>query len=144
MRRERVSEAGVVGRALAVRSPQARERSGESNRAAAKKEEGRAEASEDVHLLIEEAARLMAARQWRFLGARNEGEAKTAFVSSCRRRIGCFVVREYARHRLRRVPLVGLLHADYAAPPRSLAQPLREDTLVHFYAHQAYDVFVRE
>ena len=38
----------------------------------------------------------MAARQWRFLGARTEGEAKSCFVSSCRRRVGCFVAREYA------------------------------------------------
>ena len=55
--------------------------------------------------------------------------------------MGCFVAREYARHRLRRVPLVGVLDAaQVVLPPRSLAQPLLEPLHAQFFAFQAYAV----
>ena len=45
------------------------------------------------------------------LGARNAEEAKSFYVSAFRRRLGVFVAREFARHRIRRVPYVGVPRA---------------------------------
>ena len=64
--------------------------------------------SEDVDSLLELAATSRARRDWRFLGARSQSEARGVFIALYRRRLGCFVVREYARHRLRRIPFIGL------------------------------------
>ena len=47
-------------------------------------------------------------RNWRLLGARNAEEAKSFYVSAFRRRLGVFVAREFARHRLHRECLIGV------------------------------------
>jgi len=69
------------------------------------------EASPDVHHLVSHVAECMARRQWRLLGARSMEEARSFMIARVRRRIGMTVVREYARHRLRRVPFVGMPRA---------------------------------
>ena len=69
------------------------------------------EASPDVHHLVSHVAECMARRQWRLLGARSMEEARSFMIAKVRRRIGMTVVREYARHRLRRVPFVGMPRA---------------------------------
>ena len=45
---------------------------------------------------------------WQWVGARNEAEARACVLSRLRRRVGLVVVREMARHRLRRVPYIGV------------------------------------
>ena len=56
-------------------------------------------------------ARRRAQRQWRALGARSEREAYGAIIAGLRRFVGVASMREFARHRLRRLPLVGVPRA---------------------------------
>ena len=60
------------------------------------------EASRDVHTLIHVAAKRLATKHWRLLGARSQGEVHGFYVAQLRRRMGVTAVREFARHRLRR------------------------------------------
>ena len=53
----------------------------------------------------------LAARQWRDMGARTQEEARSFIVSSLRRRLGLVICREFARHRIRRVPYIGVPRA---------------------------------
>ena len=69
------------------------------------------EASADVHALVKEAANRMASNEWRRWGARSQAEARSFFVASLRRQLGVHAVREMARHRLRRVPYIGVERA---------------------------------
>ena len=69
------------------------------------------EASADVHHVVSYVAECMARRQWRLLGARSAEEARSFMVAQVRRRLGITAVREFARHRLRRVPFVGMPRA---------------------------------
>ena len=48
-------------------------------------------------------------RQWRDGGAQEE--APSFIVSSLRRRLGLVICREFARHRIRRVPYIGVPRA---------------------------------
>ena len=50
----------------------------------------------------------MARKTWQWVGARNEAEARACVLSRVRRRVGLVVAREMARHRLRRVPYIGV------------------------------------
>ena len=50
----------------------------------------------------------MARKTWQWVGVRNEAEARACVLSRLRRRVGLVVVREMARHRLRRVPYIGV------------------------------------
>ena len=70
-----------------------------------------AEASLDVHALIDLAAHALARKHWRSSGARNEAEARSWWVSICRRRIGVAVARAYARYRIRRMVFIGVPRA---------------------------------
>ena len=54
-----------------------------------------AEGSHDVHTLIDLAARALARKNWRGMGARNEQEARSWWVARCRRRIGTAVARAH-------------------------------------------------
>ena len=69
------------------------------------------EASPDVHALLAIAAGRMAEQQWRELGARRAEEARSFIVASLRRRLALVANREFARHRLRRVPYIGVPRA---------------------------------
>ena len=66
------------------------------------------EASADVHDLIGVAADEMAQQQWRLAGARTACEMRSFLVSRARRRIGLTTVQAMARHRLARVPYIGV------------------------------------
>ena len=70
-----------------------------------------AECSLDVHALIELAAHALARKHWRLSGARSEAEARSWWVGTCRRRIGVATARAMARHRIRRVPFIGVPRA---------------------------------
>ena len=69
------------------------------------------ESSRDVHTLIQIAAEALAVKSWRAAGARGVEEYRSFAVASLRRRLGCFAAREYARHRLRRLPYIGVPRA---------------------------------
>ena len=84
-----------------------------------------AEASQDVHTLLEYLARHRATAQWRRYGARSAEEAYGFFIAALRRRVGVFAAREMARHRLRRIPFVGVPRAAvvaYTGRPQQVVQ----------------------
>ena len=88
------------------------------------------EASIDVHTLVQTAARELARRRWRRYGARDENEAYAFFVAAQRRELGVAVVREFARHRLRRIPFIGMTVAQVrAASERVQLMPASRNAL---------------
>jgi hypothetical protein len=103
-----------------------------------------AEASEDVHLMISFAADEAARRGWRRMGARTQAEARAFFVASYRRRLGVHVARAYARHRLQRVPFIGVSHDVVQARTRRGAPGLgggagdEQEQFEDFFAFQAH------
>ena len=64
----------------------------------------------------------MAARRWRRLGFRTEAEALSACTTIVRRRVGVAAVRAYARHRVARVPYVGVPRAAIVDQMRRQAE----------------------
>ena len=99
------------------------------------------EASQDVHSLLAAVAQRAAERSWRAMGCRSQAEALGVLTAHYRRRWGMLAVREYARHRVRRVPYVGAPRGTRAvgAHGRAAAEevaPLREA----YEAHQAMRV----
>ena len=70
-----------------------------------------AEASRDVHTLVNLAARALARKHWRSMGSRTEQEARSWWVARCRRTVGTVVARAYARYQLRRLLFVGVPRA---------------------------------
>ena len=78
------------------------------------------DASQDVESALVAVARLRARREWRALGARTEAEAYGAIVAGLRRFVGVASMREFARHRLRRLPLVGVPRAVIDARRQAL------------------------
>ena len=102
------------------------------------------EASRDVHTLLHISATRLARRHWRSMGARTESEARSFYVARLRRRMGVAAVREFARHRLRRVPYVGVPRAVVeqrmqreALRNRMAGDPLAEPPYADFFAFQA-------
>ena len=77
-----------------------------------------AEVSQDVHDTVDAFARRLAHAHWQSLACRSAAEAYSFLVARARRRLGTLVARAHARHRLRRLPLVGLTRA---ALPRRVA-----------------------
>ena len=104
------------------------------------------EASDDVHDLIDVATDELARRVWRQMGARSQAEARGILVARARRRMGVAAARAFARHRLARVPYIGMPRAAVVAlmaqreRERGGLQPQREpvvDLGVAYEAHQA-------
>ena len=102
------------------------------------------EASRDVHELIGLVADQVAARHWRRMGARTQAEARGFYIQRFRRRLCLVVGREMARHRLRRIPFIGVpratvrarmqLRDDYGpAQPRQFGMQVEE-----FHRYQAH------
>jgi len=109
---------------------------------------GYGEGSADVHDLLSVAADEIAAREWRQAGARTLGEYRSCVIDRLRRRMGLASVRAMARHRLGRVPFIGVPRATVAAAiqrardQRHAARVGRPPPLPlvyadHFYAWQA-------
>ena len=99
------------------------------------------EASRDVHTLIHVAAKRLATKHWRLLGARSQGEVHGFYVAQLRRRMGVTAVREFARHRLRRAAYVGVPRAvveqmmqQEAMRVRLHGQPAAEPPYADFFA----------
>jgi hypothetical protein len=104
-----------------------------------------AEASPDVHDLLGIAAKRLADKHYGLLGARSAAEAKSHYIGLLRRRLGFFVAREFARHRLSRMPYVGQHRTVVEASMRAGrgARPPAEGRRIEhahelFFAHQAY------
>ena len=113
------------------------------------------EGSSDVHALIQALAETQASASWRLLGARSQQEALSYFTSAIRRMVGVTVLREMARHRLRRFSQIGVPRGrvqDWARRERRGAGGagllgdvqdaivLRDHSLQahHFYAYQVH------
>ena len=64
-----------------------------------------------MHDLLAIAATQQAAFMWRESGARSAAEMRCFLISRARRRLGMAVVQAMARHRLARVPYVGVSRA---------------------------------
>ena len=79
------------------------------------------EASDDVHDLISAAADAIAEKQWELAGARSRREMRGFLISRCRRRGGLATVQAMARHRLARVPYVGVPYAAVRTRAQQLA-----------------------
>ena len=100
-----------------------------------------AEAAQDVHTLLEYLARHRATAQWRRYGARSVEEAYGFFIAALRRRVGVFAAREMARHRLRRIPFVGVPRAAvvaYTGRPQQVVQDRAQIAAHDFYAFQIH------
>ena len=77
------------------------------------------EGSRDVHALVRAVAEERASRVWRLWGARSQQEALSFLVAATRRVVGVTALREMARHRLRRLPQVGVPRARVEAEARA-------------------------
>ncbi len=100
------------------------------------------EASADVHALIRIAAEALARQRWRFAGARTPSEMQSFLVGQARRRVGLATVQAMARHRLARVPYIGVPRAVVAArvdarAHRGAARPAPAWEADDLYAFQA-------
>ena len=88
------------------------------------------EASADVHDLLSVAADALAAQLWRLAGARGAKELRSFVISQARRRVGMAAVQAMARHRLARVPYIGVPRAVVSGRMRrgmaGPAQPLSD------------------
>ena len=94
------------------------------------------EASLDVHELLDLAVDAATSRDWRYLGARSQAEARGYYTASMRRAWSCLFVREMARHRLRRVIYVGSGHRPRASHAvRSDAAVWGHRSIGEFAAH---------
>ena len=88
----------------------------------------------------------MAQRRWRILGSRTVDEARSYFVTVVRRRLSLAAMRAYARHRLARVPWIGVPRAAVHAYMQQRDRRARATTAgvgrlldaAPFFAHQAF------
>ena len=96
------------------------------------------EASADVHDLIGQAATALARAQWRLLGARSESELRSFMLSRARRRVGLAAVQAFARHRIARLPYIGVPRALVVGRPAAQQpQPQIAAPVAHeFFAGQ--------
>jgi len=109
--------------------------------------------SGDVHALLRLAAEATARSRWRLIGASSAVEASNFFLQVYRRRLGLAIGREMARHRLHRVPFVGVPRAAMNARMRRgdpglggggpVIHPVRAVDFLGFQQHmRAHDVRV--
>jgi hypothetical protein len=99
------------------------------------------EASTDVHDLLSQAARRMADNTWEAAGAIGPNEMYAFYMQQMRKRIGMASVLAMARHRLNRVPAIGVpRQAIEQHMQRARAQVRGRDVsssdLTEFYAFQ--------
>ena len=71
-------------------------------------------------------------------GADGGGGVCAFFTQSYRRRLGVCVVREFARHRIRRVQMVGVARDHLAARPRALPRLQFRPSPMEFYSFQVF------
>ena len=89
-----------------------------------------------MHELLDLAVDAATSRDWRYLGARSQAEARGYYTASMRRAWSCLFVREMARHRLRRVIYVGSGHRPRASHAvRSDAAVWGHRSIGEFEAH---------
>ena len=98
------------------------------------------EGSPDVHHALTAAARAHAETTWRVFGARTRDEAYSYWLQRYRRDMGMAVVREMARHRLRRVPFIGVQRRFVEERLRAHRPFGDRGRIGDFFAHQAAQV----
>ena len=81
--------------------------------------------------MLDIAATERAQRDWRELGARSQAEARAIYITLMRRTLGVAGVREMARHRLRRVPYVGLTRTQLRSRQERLSARLASGNRLH-------------
>jgi len=103
------------------------------------------EASTDVHALVALTASKLAGMGWQLAGARSVTEMRAFLVSRCRRRVGLATVQAMARHRLARLPYIGVpravVQAQLQRGPRARGEPTPyapAPSHADFYAFQAW------
>ena len=67
-----------------------------------------AEMSADVHDLLRQSAVALASKHWRRNGSRSQGEALGYYTQEVYRRMGVAVSAAFDRHRISRIPLIGV------------------------------------
>ena len=108
----------------------------------------------DVHLLISASADALARRRWRESGARTCAEYRGFCIAAFRRRVGMAAVQAFARHRLNRVPFIGVPRTAVRQRMDDLARQRQQRRLPNqaamaagraevidpqeFYAHQVH------
>ena len=102
------------------------------------------EVSTDVDALLGLAATSSAQARWRVLGARNMTEARGYILTTYQRRLALASAREFARHRVHRLPFIGVPRAAigqhrivHGAPGLGGGGPVAHQIrAVDFFAHQ--------
>ena len=100
----------------------------------------------DVHELLELAADSAARASWREIGAQCVADARSYYLQRMRRTWGITAVREFARHRLRRVCYIGATGrrpraAQAAAQPAGGEWAHRSASEFHAYSVRARGAF---
>ena len=88
-----------------------------------------AEASPDVHELVDICADRSAAMTWRAMGARSQTEARSFYVVRYRRDLGVAFALAHVQHRTRREPQVGLSHDAVREFARRRGGPTLHDVM---------------
>ncbi|KAL1527728.1 hypothetical protein AB1Y20_009113 [Prymnesium parvum] len=103
------------------------------------------EASTDVHDLVTLAASNLAGMRWQLAGARSVAEMRAFLVSRCRRKVGLATGQAMARHRLARLPYIGVpravVQAQLQRGPRMRGEPTPyapAPSHADFYSYQAW------
>ncbi len=101
-------------------------------------------ASADVHDLIALAAEEQAEQTWVACGARSAEEMRQLLISRMRRRVGMAAVQAMARHRLARVPYVGVMRAvvQHAQQARQQQQREQRQRAGFHWSGEAQDVYL--
>ena len=90
-------------------------------------------------IYMSDCARAGRSRAFRESRNRTMEEARGIYIALYRRRLGCFVAREFARHRLRRIPFIGLTRDQVRARRRRRDLPvLARDTAAGVRAADYY------
>ena len=100
------------------------------------------EASADVHDLITLSATTQAEQMWRESGARTATEMRAVLISRMRRRMGMAAVQAMARHRLARVPYVGVTREVVQARARRMARGQQQHQRGAAWLHEAQGIYI--
>lgn len=94
--------------------------------------------SDDVHFFITLAAKTAARKLGGQMGARTFAEAYGYFLTEYRRRLSFTAIRAFVRHRIRRVPYVGVPREVLLARPNAVQVHVPAEPPEAFFAHQQW------
>ena len=93
-----------------------------------------------MHELISQAASELADQMWRESGARTASEMRAVLIGRMRRRMGMAAVQAMARHRLARVPYIGVPRAVIQARVWRMAQQRQQQGTG--WVHAAQEIYI--